>query len=337
MPRKLKSTETKEQREQRLWQLSEQQISDAQRGSSSALSAELRVLTDALARALSSSRPTQSVVVHAGGVQALVVAHALFHPTGARDAAVPELEVPAMPPEPAGPEGSGGYELVNCGWRRGNTWSTPRKGTKKEGGWINKSGNSKRDDVWVNYWEGPRGQRMHAFFLPGRNDVAFWTVFHDGSDGSDSSSSTRGRKRHHSDTFPPETTAGGHIDLVKLFLRVDLDTYTATSMWTHRSHLLSYLKSEFWLKIKDTQLVGIDELITKKMDKHMKKKALAFSMDEVEQFLHTGPTTESGKCNKLITPRSYVIPGRKVPITAVPKTPVGRHDVNFFLRRAMWY
>eukprot|EP00727_Mastigamoeba_balamuthi_P011655 m51a1_g7111 hypothetical protein (224) ;mRNA; r:74823-84360 len=71
-------------------------------------------------------------------------------------------------------------------------------------------------------------------------------------------------------------------------------------MWTRQSHLLSYLKSEFWLKIKDTQLVGIKELITKKMDKHTKKKALAFSTDKVEQFLHTGPMTESGKCNKLI-------------------------------------
>eukprot|EP00727_Mastigamoeba_balamuthi_P012964 m51a1_g8290 hypothetical protein (236) ;mRNA; f:142792-145581 len=71
-------------------------------------------------------------------------------------------------------------------------------------------------------------------------------------------------------------------------------------MWTCRSHLLSYLKSKFWLKIKDMQLVGIDELITKKMDKHTKKKALAFSTDEVEQFLRTGPMTESGKCNKLI-------------------------------------
>eukprot|EP00727_Mastigamoeba_balamuthi_P002131 m51a1_g11915 hypothetical protein (126) ;mRNA; r:651326-651911 len=71
-------------------------------------------------------------------------------------------------------------------------------------------------------------------------------------------------------------------------------------MWTHQSHLLSYLKSEFWLKIKDTELVGIDKLITKKMDKHTKKKALVFSTAEVEQFLRTGPMTESGKCNKHI-------------------------------------
>eukprot|EP00727_Mastigamoeba_balamuthi_P001816 m51a1_g11631 hypothetical protein (201) ;mRNA; r:2862-7426 len=42
------------------------------------------------------------------------------------------------------------------------------------------------------------------------------------------------------------------------------------------------------------------ELIMKKMDKHTKKKALAFSTDEVEQFLRTGPMTESGKRNKLI-------------------------------------
>eukprot|EP00727_Mastigamoeba_balamuthi_P002603 m51a1_g1234 hypothetical protein (90) ;mRNA; f:544097-544366 len=80
-------------------------------------------------------------------------------------------------------------------------------------------------------------------------------------------------------------------------------------MWTRWSHLLSYLKSEFWLKIKDTQLVGIDKLITKKMDKHMKKKALVFSTDEIEQFLHTGPTTESGKCNKLIMLFSIFSPG----------------------------
>eukprot|EP00727_Mastigamoeba_balamuthi_P000807 m51a1_g10723 putative nitrite reductase (236) ;mRNA; f:241434-243210 len=170
MPRKPKSPETKAQQEQRLLPHSEKHIRDAQGAGSATLSAQLSRLTDDLARAVCSRRPTQGGIADAGIVRALTVAHALCRVTGEAAVLWRALEVPAMPPEPPEGSGSGGYKLVMWGWRRGNTWSTPIKGTKKEGNWVNKSGNSKRDDVWVNYWKGPRGQRMLAFYLPGRND-----------------------------------------------------------------------------------------------------------------------------------------------------------------------
>eukprot|EP00727_Mastigamoeba_balamuthi_P000810 m51a1_g10726 hypothetical protein (259) ;mRNA; r:270612-271530 len=153
----------------------------------------LRVATSALAETAATRALVQQDLSCVGGVRVLVVAQALCAVGSVDDVtAVLGFVVPDEPPARA--DGGAAYRAVCCGWYGGTTRGVPAlRGTGKPDGW---SGNTKRDDVWVNYWEGPQRQRMHAFFLPGKENVAFWTCFFE--------MQTTGRKRPLAELEEPE-------------------------------------------------------------------------------------------------------------------------------------
>eukprot|EP00727_Mastigamoeba_balamuthi_P004482 m51a1_g14031 hypothetical protein (278) ;mRNA; f:1127433-1136936 len=77
------------------------------------------------------------------------------------------------------------------------------------------------------------------------------------------------------------------VKLVKYFLRIDTESYTATSMYMCHSHLLKFIERNFWVHIQKDRLTAIDNLLAKKMEKHKKKKANTFTEEEVFRFLNT--------------------------------------------------
>jgi len=91
-----------------------------------------------------------------------------------------------------------------------------------------------------------------------------------------------------------------NIDLIKLFLRTDCECYAATSMWTVRSHLLRFVKKEFWCSVDPAALESVDALIKKKGKGHVKKKAYAFSIEEVSRYLKLSEEDEITLRNKLV-------------------------------------
>lgn len=91
-----------------------------------------------------------------------------------------------------------------------------------------------------------------------------------------------------------------NIDLVKLFLRTDCESFAATTMWTERSHLLRFIKKEFWCSIDPSVLDGIDSLIRTKGKSHVKKKARAFSIEEILRYLKVEADDELTIRNKLV-------------------------------------
>ncbi len=127
------------------------------------------------------------------------------------------------------------------------------------------------------------------------------------------------------------------IDHLKTFLRVDLDSYAATSMWTRRSHLLTFIQSEFWVEIRQEQLTCIDSLIKKKMDKHVKKKASAFTTEEIMAYLRTADDTPVNVRNKLILLFGTFSLGRMAEITYLNWEDISEDDANhaynFVLKR----
>lgn len=79
------------------------------------------------------------------------------------------------------------------------------------------------------------------------------------------------------------------IDALKLFIRTDCESYAATTMWTRRSHLIRFLKEQFWLHVRDDGLMATDKLLSAKGKSHQKKKASIFSVDQILTFLKTAP------------------------------------------------
>jgi integrase len=85
---------------------------------------------------------------------------------------------------------------------------------------------------------------------------------------------------------------GGNFSLAlfKEFLHNKASSIAPTTLWTHRSHLLRYIRRKYKVLLSKTDLITLTEYMSTLSSGHVKTKALALTREEILKYLNEAPS-----------------------------------------------